>query len=180
MEYTPECFTKYRARFNELISAPPTKEGAELFYFLCRSGYNGLVRFNKKGEYNVPLGKYKSVNYIRDFTPYKSALSNWTFTNYDFSHLEIRQGDLLYIDPPYDVQFTKYAPNDFKWDDQVRLADWLGKYPNPMVVSNQGTPRIIKLYSSKGFNIKEIAAPRKISCNGDRTPAQEVLMYKGL
>jgi DNA adenine methylase len=180
MEYSPECFTKHKRRFNELTKTPYTREGAGLFYFLSRSGFNGLVRFNLKGEYNVPIGKYKSVNYVTDFTHYKEVIANWAFTCQDFSELKVRPGDLLYIDPPYDVEFTKYAPRDFKWQDQVRLADWLEQYPNPMVASNMATKRVIELYKGKGFTIKEVLAPRNISCKGDRTPVKEVLMFRNL
>lgn len=180
MEYSPSCFNKHKARFNSLIHNPNTQEGAELFYYLAVSGFNGLVRFNRKGEFNVPLGKYKSVNYVRDFTPYKSTLANWSFTCQDFSGLDINPGDLIYADPPYDVEFTKYSPKDFKWEDQIRLANWLDQYDGPIVASNQATPRVIELYQSKGFNIKQIEAPRRISCNGDRRPAQEVLMWRNL
>lgn len=185
MEYSLECFTKYKAWFNQLTHVPLThaplnKRGAELFYYVSKTGFNGMMRFNSKGEYNVPFGKYKSVNYITDFTPYKDVISNWSFTCQDFSDLEVRQGDLLYVDPPFDLGFTKYAPRDFRWADQVRLADWLTKFPNPTIASNLATDRVVELYKERGFSIKELLAPRRISCNGDRTPVKEVLMFRNL
>jgi len=58
-----ELYYAYRARFNELIADPETaasQEAAELFYYLNRTGYNGLCRFNKQGAFNVPFGRYKA------------------------------------------------------------------------------------------------------------------------
>lgn len=177
----PDFYYNHRKRFNELIRTgmATTKEAAELFYYLNRTGYNGLCRFNSSGEFNVPFGKYKSINYIRDLTPYAYALSDWELTVGDFADIDIAPGDFIYADPPYDVEFTSYSAGGFSWDDQLRLAEWLAQHPGPVVVSNQATERILDLYSSYRFEIKVFLAPRMISCTGDRTPAKEMLAIKG-
>jgi DNA adenine methylase len=97
-----------------------------------------------------------------------------------FEDLPLEPDDLIYADPPYDVDFTQYAKEDFKWEDQVRLAEWLARHPGPVILSNQATERILRLYAQLGFQLHTLAAPRMISCNGDRTPAVEVLALKGL
>jgi len=86
----------------------------------------------------------------------------------------------LYADPPYDVEFTHYAKEGFGWSDQVRLAEWLADHPGPVVLSNQATNRIMKLYRSLGFSLRFRNAPRLINCTGDRTPAREVVATKNL
>jgi len=91
----------------------------------------------------------------------------------------LRADDFVYADPPYDVEFTRYAKEDFGWDDQVRLARWLGRHRGPVVLSNQATPWIVELYTELGFALRFLDAPRMISCNGDRPPAREVLALKG-
>jgi len=63
-------------------------------------------------------------------------------------------------------------------EDQIRTAEWLARHSGPVVLSNQATPRIIRLYRKLGFSLKFLNAPRMISCNGDRTPAREVLAIK--
>jgi DNA adenine methylase len=68
----------------------------------------------------------------------------------------------------------------FGWDEQERLAEWLSKHPGPVVLSNQATKRIVKLYRDLGFKLKRREAPRMISCNGDRTKAIEVIAMRGL
>ena len=95
----------------------------------------------------------------------------------DFEDLKLRNDDFVYADPPYDVEFTQYAKQAFTWEDQVRLAKWLAQHPGPVVASNQATDRIVELYSSLGFKLMTLDAPRRISCTGDRTPAREVLAF---
>jgi DNA adenine methylase len=177
-----EFFFVQRSRFNTLVrdGRHDTHEAAELFFYLNRTAFNGLCRFNSKGEFNVPFGKYSSINYSRDFLGYQEVLSNWDFTCSDFEVLNIKKDDFLYIDPPYDVEFTKYSKDDFSWKDQVRLVEWLGKFDNPIVVSNQATQRILDLYQSAGFTISRISAPRRISCTGNRDRAWEMLAIKNI
>jgi DNA adenine methylase len=174
-------YYRHRARFNELVSTgkASTEEAASLFYYLNRTGYNGLCRFNSSGLFNVPFGKYKQINYQRDFSTYREVFKNWDFTTGDFETVSICEDDFVYADPPYDVEFTKYSKEDFTWKDQVRLAEWLSRHPGPVVLSNQATDRITCLYSRLGFELKFLKAPRMINCTGDRTPAREVLALKG-
>ena len=182
MENDKELYYTYRDRFNKLIEdgKENTKEAAELFYYLNRTGYNGLCRFNKKGEFNVPFGRYSTINYVLDYQPYQDAFQNWVFNCVDFEQIVLDKEDFIYADPPYDVEFTQYSKNGFGWDDQVRLANWLARHPGPVVLSNQATERIVELYRDQGFKLLFLDAPRMISCTGDRTPAREVLALKGL
>ncbi len=214
-----------RDRFNTLIASGDgrSKTAAELFYYLNRTGYNGLCRFNSRGEFNVPFGRYTTINYRRDFLAYRRPFSRWTFTAMDFEEMRIRRDDFIYADPPYDTgtgavlermilpiirrgdgartvgeggplliprggrtvdvqaaEFTGYAGRGFRWADQVRLARWLARHSGPVVLSNQATERIVRLYKGLGFALRFLRGPRMISCTGDRTPAVEVLATKGV
>ena len=182
MENTAACYYRNRKRFNELVSSGRCEscESAALFYYLNRTGFNGLCRFNSSGFFNVPFGRYARINYCRDFREYCCLLSRWKFRCGDFQKIKLRSGDFVYADPPYDVEFTRYSRDDFGWEDQVRLAEWLACHKGPVVASNQATPRIIKLYKKHGFRLEILSAPRMISCNGDRTPAREMLAARGL
>lgn len=177
-----ELFYRQRARFNELIKVQQydTAEAAQLFYFLNRTCFNGLCRFNKSGFYNVPFGRYQTINYKKDFLNFVPILAHWTFQCGDFEKLKTNPGDFIYADPPYDVEFTQYSAGGFNWDDQVRLASWLKKHPGPVALSNQLTPRIEELYFDLGFTLQTLDAPRRISCTGDRNPAKEVLATHNL
>lgn len=175
-------YYKQRQKFNELIIAQQHKspEAATLFYYLMRTGFNGLCRFNSTGGFNVPFGQHNTINYRKEFEEYRSTFKRWQFKNSDFAKLRLEANDFVYADPPYDVEFTRYSKNDFTWQDQVRLAEWLVKHDGPVVASNQATKRIIELYNDLQFTVVTLPAPRFISCNGDRTPAMEILAVRNL
>src|SRR5437773_5003088 len=175
-------FYRHRTRFNELLRTgrATTKEAASLFYYLNRTGYNGLCRFNRSGEFNVPFGRYATINYKRDFLPYKKVLANWEFSNTTFDRIPLEPHDFVYADPPYDVEFTQYSKGGFGWDEQICTAEWLSKHPGPVVLSNQATNRIVDLYEKLGYKIVKLNAPRRISCTGDRSAAEEVLALRNI
>jgi DNA adenine methylase len=175
-------FYRYRSRFNGLLAEGNgrTRESACLFYYLNRTGYNGLCRFNRRGQFNVPFGQYAAVRYKRDFSAYRARFAGWTFSAVDVERLPFERDDFIYADPPYDVEFTQYARNGFTWEDQERTAVLLARHPGPVVLVNQATSRIQKLYRGLGFDLTFLQAPRRISCTGDRRPAREVMAVRNL
>jgi DNA adenine methylase len=181
-ENDSNLYYEYRNYFNILITQKKdeTAEAAQLFYYLNRTGFNGLCRFNRKGLFNVPFGRYKKINYKTDFREYQPLFRQWRFENSDFADLVIQDGDFIYADPPYDVEFRQYSSGGFGWGDQERLARWLAEQSVPVIVSNQATERILALYHHHGFEVTTRPAPRRISCNGDRRPAQEMLAFKNI
>lgn len=182
MENDEELFYRYRERFNALIrlGKSQSKESAELFYYMNRTAYNGLCRFNSRGEFNAPFGQYKTITYAKTFKTYREAFADWSFVAGDFAELDIRPDDFIYADPPYDVEFTAYSQDGFSWDDQVRTAETFAKHPGPIVLVNQSTPRVASLYRKLGYSLHHHDAPRRISCNGDRAPAKEVFASRNL
>jgi DNA adenine methylase len=175
-------FYRYRTRFNRLLTSglARSRESAALFYYLNRTGYNGLCRFNQRGEFNVPFGRYATVKYVRDFSPYRDVLAGWQFSTVDVARLRLDPDDFVYADPPYDVEFTQYARHAFTWRDQERTAELLACHPGPVVLVNQATERIEQLYSRLGFTLNFLQAPRRISCTGDRRPAREVIAMRNM
>lgn len=172
----------HRERFNQLLAEgkAASQQAAALFYYLNRTGYNGLCRFNRKGAFNVPFGRHSRITYTSDFTAYKEVFADWKLMNDDFEAIPLDAKDFVYADPPYDVEFRSYSKEGFGWEEQVRAAEWLARHPGPVVLSNQATARIVALYKRLGFKLKFLEAPRMISCTGDRTPAREVLATKNL
>jgi len=175
-------YARNRARFNDLIrnGAGECAEASALFYYLNRTGYNGLCRFNARGFFNVPFGRYKQPPYREEFESYRRVLSGYEFTHGDFETLRIEPADFLYADPPYDVEFTSYSAGGFAWEDQLRLAHWLATHRGPVVASNQATPRVLRLYRKLGFSIRVLDAPRRISCDGNRDDAKELIATRNL
>ena len=177
MENDEGLFYQHRNRFNALLASGKgtNREAAALFYYLNRTGYNGLCRFNAKGGFNVPFGRYARIGYVRDFTLYREVFEDWSLTCSDVEEVTLNHDDFIYADPPYDVEFTQYAKDGFTWDDQQRTAEWLSTHRGPVVLVNQATNRIEKLYRRLGYKVSFLEAPRRISCTGDRTPAREIM-----
>ena len=177
MENDEALFYQHRDGFNALLAAGKgtSRQAASLFYYLNRTGYNGLCRFNRTGEFNVPFGRYARIGYTRDFTPYREVFADWAFTSTDVEDVTLERTDFVYADPPYDVEFTQYAKGGFSWDDQQRTAEWLATHRGPVVLVNQATSRIETLYRRLGYQVSFLDAPRRISCTGDRTPAREIM-----
>src|SRR5438876_115024 len=177
MENDEALFYRHRERFNSLLASGKggSREAAALFYYLNRTGFNGLCRFNRTGEFNVPFGRYARIDYTRDFMPYRDVFVDWTFTSTDMEAVPLDVDDFVYADPPYDVEFTHYAKDGFTWRDQERTAGWLAKHRGPVVLVNQATDRVEALYRQLGYQVQFLEAPRQISCTGDRTPAREIM-----
>lgn len=177
-----DVYYQYRDRFNALVAAErgDSAEAAGLFYFLNRTGFNGLCRFNRRGAFNVPFGRYSRIRYTSDFSAYREALSRWTFTAEDVSALDIDPDDFVYADPPYDVGFTSFSRQGFTWPDQQRTATLLARHRGPVVLVNQATDRIVHLYRELGFDLRFVEGPRRISCTGNRTPVREVIATRNL
>jgi DNA adenine methylase len=124
MENEEKNYYKNRERFNQLITENKirNKEAAELFYYLNRTGFNGLCRFNQKGFFNVPFGRYAKINYIINFKEYKPVFEDWKFSIGDFEKISISRDSIIYADPPYDVEFRQYSAGGFSWKDQIRVV----------------------------------------------------------
>jgi len=178
-----EVYYRNRDRFNQLISSGrwDAMEAALLFYYLNKTCYNGLSRFNSKGLFNAPYGRHKNINYAEDFSPYREAFSSWTISLGDFRSLDLNPDDFVYADPPYPRTFTKYAGTDFSWQDHVELAHWLSSHPGPVVVSNAALPEVEELYRGLGFNITFVSAPRNVSADtSGRGKVLEILAFRGI
>jgi DNA adenine methylase len=182
LENDPVVYYANRERFNALLAdgGQRTEEAAALFYYLNRTGYNGLCRFNGRGEFNVPFGQYTSINYATGFPAYQGALADWELRDGDFASLRLRATDFVYADPPYDGVFSAYARGGFSWADQERAARWLAEHRGPVVLVNLATPRIEELYRGLGYAVRYLSAPRRISCTGSRAPAREVIATRHL
>lgn len=176
-EYDEDVYYCNRTRFNQLIRTyrHRTPEAALLFLYLNKCGYNGLVRFNQRGEYNVSFGTHKGVALPADFDDLRAAVSTWSMNEGHWAGIEKTPEMFVYADPPYDGGFTAYTRSGFDWSDQEWLARNLAQHPGPVLAMNAATPRIIDLYAGLGFKVETVDAHRSISCTGDRRPAAEIV-----
>lgn len=137
-----------------------------IFLFIRNFAYSGMFRYNSNGDFNVPYGGIgynrknilKKVDYLRT-KELKSLLDNTIIENLDFeTFLESHrptENDFIFLDPPYDSEFSTYAKNEFTKIDQKRLANYLINNCNAkwmLIIKN--TEFIYSLYSKKGLNIQ--------------------------
>ncbi|MFW6028925.1 MAG: DNA adenine methylase [Halanaerobiales bacterium] len=172
---------------------------ASHFIFLNRTCFNGLYRQNKSGEFNVPIGRYKSPTICNEENLYavSTALQNVKLTSCDFEEMEtnIKDNTFIYLDPPYrplpgTPSFTKYSKSDFNEESQKRLARWYRKIDELynknkvyLMLSNSNPKNtdpddnfFEKLY--KGYTIEEVYAKRAINSKASKRGELSELIIK--
>jgi DNA adenine methylase len=149
---------------------------AALFIYLNRHCFNGLCRYNAKGEFNVPFGRY-----VRPVLPERELLNFWvksqstTFAVADFVTTMNRAqlGDVVYCDPHYvpltiTANFANYTKEKFDLEQQQELADLAGKLMTKgilVIISKHDTESTRRAYAAaeiQAFNVR-----RSISRNAD-------------
>lgn len=161
---------------------------ASRFIYLNKTCFNGLCRYNAKGNFNTPIGSYKNPKiYDKDliFSVHK-VLKNVSITNKDFEvvSLKAKKGDFIYFDPPYypinkTSSFVSYTDN-FSANEQIRLYKlfkMLDCEGIKVLQSNSNTDFIKELY--KDFEIIEVISKRAINCKGDKRGCITSLIIKG-
>lgn len=135
-----------------------------LFFFIRNYAYSGMFRYNKNGDFNVPYGGigYNSkcllqkYNYFKE-DALKNHLKHTTIENKDFERFlkdnKPTKNDFIFLDPPYDSEFSTYAENEFNKDDQKRLANYLiNDCPAKWMMIIKNTDFIFSLYNNKKLN----------------------------
>lgn len=187
--HSEEYYYKVRERFPSLHS-DPTDYGlndlAADFLYLNKNCFNGLIRYNKQGIFNSPVGKYNKVQgvdkaHLRNISKYlyKGHVHTNDFQEFFEGLLAHHKGlltdkTLVYIDPPYvpltlTSNFTDYTPNGFTQYDQLRLKMIIGVLTNlgvKVILSNSSAQWVYDTYA--GYNIYEIEAARAINSVGTK------------
>lgn len=183
-ENTQEMF--YRVRALEWEKLPEAEAAARTIY-LNKTCFNGLYRVNKKGQFNVPFGKYKAPKFcdVEALYTASEALQKSNIVCGDYlSVLKefARPGDFIFLDPPYlpiseYADFKRYTKEQFYEEDHVELAkevfrlQELGCY---VILTNSNHPLVHELY--KPFNIEVIQTKRYISCSGSNRKGEDVIV----
>lgn len=167
-------------------------ERAAAFLYLNRHCFNGLMRYNLDGFFNVGWGKYKAPYFpeeeIRAFRK-KSRACVFMTAGFERTLRLAGDGDVVYCDPPYEpipgtTGFTSYASGGFSWDSQVALAESCvaaHQRGAKVFISNSTAPRVIELYERHGFTLHRVNARRSISSKGStRETANDIVASLGI
>ena len=182
-----EKYLELRKQFNESKSS---KERAKLFIYLNRHCFNGLSRYNKKGKFNVPFGRYDSPSCpskeMMNFRELFSTKKLVRFTSLSFEnpllYERLQSGDVVYFDPPYvpvsdTANFTSYSTEGFTQRQQIelaQLAESLASKGIKVIISNHDVQITRELYNNA--KIYPIQVSRTISAKGDsRKKANELI-----
>ena len=183
MPHSEEDYYKIRSQKPRL----PAKRAARMIY-LNRTGYNGLYRVNRSGQFNVPFGRYVRPK-ICDEDRLRSVarvLQGVRLEVADFSSVvkKARAGDAVYFDPPYvpvsaTARFAEYHHSPFGDLEHQKLAAVFAELSEKgvaTVLSNSDTPRTREIFG--GFAHEFVSARRNINSAGaGRGPTSEILVY---
>lgn len=136
-----------------------------IFYFVREFCYASMFRYNSHGGFNVPYGgiQYNRKDFLKKILAMQSAsyqqhLRKTHLYNLDFEEFlnnnTLSQNDFIFVDPPYDTDFSTYAKNPFDRNDQIRLAEYLLITPAKFMVIVKNTEFIHDLYTNKGLRIQ--------------------------
>jgi DNA adenine methylase len=143
---------------------------SSLFFFIREYTYAAMFRYNSSGDFNVPYG---GMSYNRKYMAKKlrhlgapavtrkfsaAHIERSDFLDYLSRHRPA-EGDFIFLDPPYDSDFSDYGKSIFARGDQQRLAQFLLETPAKWMLVIKSTEFILSLYQHKGLYIR--AADKK-------------------
>lgn len=186
---SPDRYLEVRHAFNQ--GCDVLTQSAQ-FLYLNRFGFNGLCRYNRSGQYNVPYGHLKQVPSFpaQQIFAFAEKAKNATFVNGDFADImrSAKPGDVIYADPPYldrddAPSFRSYGVNGFGLERQRELADLARELAGrgiPVAISNHDCSVAHDLYA--GAEILTFSARRSVSAAVDsRGHVGELLaIFEGL
>jgi DNA adenine methylase len=180
--YDEETYYRVRAQRPRGLA----QRAARLIY-LNKTGYNGLYRVNRSGQFNVPFGRHKNPNICDEATLRTAALalSRATVEASDFEAVceRAEPGDAVYLDPPYlpvskTASFAAYDRHPFGVAEHERLARVFASLEARRVhavLSNSLTPKTEELYAR--WPIERVEVPRPINSRAEsRGPVPEILV----
>ena len=144
----------YRIRALKWLELPMCEAAARMIY-LNRTCFNGLYRVNRKGEFNVPFGRYRNPRICDEINLRNASIVLQKADIVCADYLEVLDrrvvaGDFVFLDPPYVPvgewgDFKRYTKEQFYDEDQVRLADAVGRLHRRkvmVVLTNSNHPRV--------------------------------------
>lgn len=156
-------------------------ESAAQFIFLNKSGFNGLYRVNKKGEYNVPCAKRDKLNLYdpENIKKVSNLLSKATLLCVDFETAcqDAKKDDFVFFDSPYFDTFDTYQSGGFSENDHIRLAALFRRLTDKGVkcmLTNSNTDFVKNLYAD--YEIDVVGVKRMVNRDSNNRVGQEIIV----
>lgn len=136
-------------------NVPTTYSSALLYFFINKTAYSGMIRFNARGDFNVPYGRYAQLNTQLVTDAHSKLLQRTRVYNTDYSNVFdlCQPDDFVFLDPPYDCVFSDYGNelyrDGFSEDDHRRLAADFANLPCKAMMVIGRTELTESLYSDK-------------------------------
>lgn len=147
-----DMYYRMRSMFNGI--SPKEYSDALLYYYINKTAYSGMIRYNSKGEFNVPFGRYATLN-TKSVTLSHSKLLESTEiynTNYFDIFNMCNSGDFVFLDPPYDCVFSDYGNKEYKdgfnEDNHRKLSEDFKNLPCKAMMVIGKTPLTEELYGN--------------------------------
>lgn len=145
-----ELYYRLRAMFNDTIEKEYSD--ALLYYYINKTAYSGMIRYNARGEFNVPFGRYQHLNTKLVSLSHSRLLQRAEIFNTDYSEIfsMCESNDFVFLDPPYDCIFSDYGNEEYKEgfneDNHRRLANDFANLPCKALMVIGRTPLTEELY----------------------------------
>ena len=179
-----ETFYEVRALHFETLD--PVTAAARMLY-LNKTCFNGLYRVNRKGQFNVPWGRYANPSIVSRATLVAARRrlkqADILLGNYsDILNVHSRKGDLVFLDPPYlpisqNSDFKRYTKEQFREADHRvmrSVVETLRDRGCTIIITNSNHPLMYELYSE--FSIKVIETRRNINARSDGRKGQDIII----
>lgn len=161
--FTSGTYMYFREIYNDILlnrKKLTTKEyNAANFYYIREYCYGSMFRYNNNGEFNIPYGgaTYNRKDFISKINTMSSSYVRELFKNTDIycmdfekflNNINLNENDFLFIDPPYDTEFSEYNGKTFNKKDQARLAKFLKQTRAKFILVIKNTDYIYSLYKN--------------------------------
>jgi DNA adenine methylase len=143
-------YYQIRDMFNDLTEKKYSE--ALIYFFINKTAYSGMIRYNSKGEFNVPYGRYANLNTSLVTKAHHNLLNRTEIYNLDYSEIfsMAEKDDFMFLDPPYDCVFSDYGnvehKDGFNEKNHTELANKYKQLECKALMVIGRTPLIEKLY----------------------------------
>lgn len=166
--------TYYQVRDNMTID--DFVSNAERFYYLRKTCFRGMMRYNSSGKFNIPFGRYKTYNFVDIINKeYENVLNNTEVLCESFEVIFEKynnENNFMFLDPPYDSEFTNYGYCSFGKEEHIKLANLFKQTKIKCLMIIGKTDFIVDLY--KDYIVADYDKKYKFRIHSNRVVGDDI------